>query len=331
MSKFVLKQGDAPRQRKGGFTAAEQAAALWRQELEAKEKLKEKASSQRPIDDGKRRRKKRKKAKRRDDDDGSDPDRRSRKKRHRSLSPSSSSSSSGESPKRRRRDKASPPTQDGGGGKEGGQKDQPQIEKWAESIQQRSLPANPLARMYQATTMSLVQQQQHMKKQEQHAEKSPPRKERASRRSLSRSRSPSPSPLPRDPVNPLDAAYDRKAYRRLKRERKRRGSRSPSGGRRDPYWEHDRYVERSESPERERTEGPMWDTRKGSWVSKAGGVYIPPADGREGEGGDDQEPARYIRRAHRPRGRSRSPSPRQRDSPVYSPYQKPMEEPKSPD
>eukprot|EP00923_Selenidium_pygospionis_P044754 GHVN01077307.1.p1 GENE.GHVN01077307.1~~GHVN01077307.1.p1 ORF type:complete len:518 (+),score=109.06 GHVN01077307.1:58-1611(+) len=131
---------------------------------------------------------------------------------------------------------------------------------------------------------------------------------------------------PRDPVNPLDAAYDTYAYRMMK---KKRWASPPSKGEREPEWRHDRYLNRSESPNRERTEGPMWDTRKDAWISRAGGAYIPPRprDGREDERDEREEdwhrsasPARYRypEQFHRIRSdRARSPSDRSRDSPRY--------------
>ncbi|KAF4689160.1 hypothetical protein FOZ60_002031 [Perkinsus olseni] len=86
---------------------------------------------------------------------------------------------------------------------------------------------------------------------------------------------------PADPFNPLNEAYDVGKYEELQHRHKRRRTR----GRR---WEHDWYRQRSPSPIRERTDGPMWDTRAGSWRSRAGGVCLAPT-----EEDQDEEPARY--------------------------------------
>ncbi|KAF4671593.1 hypothetical protein FOL47_001408 [Perkinsus chesapeaki] len=86
---------------------------------------------------------------------------------------------------------------------------------------------------------------------------------------------------PPDPFNPLNQAYDVEKYKEVEQKHKRRRTR----GRR---WEHDWYRQRSPSPIRERTEGPMWDTRAGSWRSRAGGVCLAPT-----EEDQEEEPARY--------------------------------------
>ncbi|KAF4724950.1 hypothetical protein FOZ63_003891 [Perkinsus olseni] len=86
---------------------------------------------------------------------------------------------------------------------------------------------------------------------------------------------------PADPFNPLNEAYDVGKYEELQHRHKRRRMR----GRR---WEHDWYRQRSPSPIRERTDGPMWDTRAGSWRSRAGGVCLAPT-----EEDQEEEPARY--------------------------------------
>eukprot|EP01068_Selenidium_serpulae_P008209 Selendium_serpulae@DN4920_c0_g1_i2.p1 len=150
-----------------------------------------------------------------------------------------------------------------------------------------------------------------------------------SRRS-SISRSPGPRHIPRDPVNPLDAAYDRRAYFENRHRKKKNPDRQ-----REPQWQHDRFLTRSESPNRERTEGPMWDTRKEAWISRAGGQYIEARrrPRRDHSSDDDEgaraEPARYrypdqFRRAGpdpttRQRVASRSRSPMcSRRSPSYT-------------
>eukprot|EP00920_Eleutheroschizon_duboscqi_P008119 GHVT01018877.1.p1 GENE.GHVT01018877.1~~GHVT01018877.1.p1 ORF type:complete len:546 (+),score=69.06 GHVT01018877.1:311-1948(+) len=84
----------------------------------------------------------------------------------------------------------------------------------------------------------------------------------------------SPTPV-KEPYNPLQEAYDPKGYKQLKQMAGSSARKEPSG-KREPKWFHDRYLNRSESPDRERTEGAMWNTRAGSWKSRAGGVYIAP-------------------------------------------------------
>lgn len=193
--------------------------------------------------------------------------------------------------------------------------------------------------------------------------------------------------IPRDPRNPLHAAYelprrshktreDHKRERRGKhlrdsygRKHSRRACRSSSAHRsgiqkgklrsdaleasanrqrkqsyrynsRDSSerWTHDAFEMRSESPNRERTHGVMWDTRRGAWRSRAGGVYLPPSPTPSEElenpsntnrSNEPSGPSRYkyprntqSRRYHFNdplRERSRSPSyiPRERGSPVY--------------
>ncbi|CDI84398.1 hypothetical protein, conserved [Eimeria praecox] len=102
-----------------------------------------------------------------------------------------------------------------------------------------------------------------------------------------------------------------------------RRSRSPG------YWTHDRFALRSPSPQRQRPQGEMWDTRLGQWKSRAGGIYIPPTP-EEVQAAEEMQ--RTLRVQHRqlrstsavsgglsPQ-RKRSPSlqvRRERGSPVY--------------
>mmetsp|Transcript_57561 Transcript_57561/g.105893 ORF Transcript_57561/g.105893 Transcript_57561/m.105893 type:complete len:427 (+) Transcript_57561:24-1304(+) len=79
---------------------------------------------------------------------------------------------------------------------------------------------------------------------------------------------------PRDPRNPLDKAYDVRAYQVLSQDG-RLDLRHPIN---EPTWNHLGYLRRSPSPCRLRTRGPMFPTRRGAWKSRAGGVYLPPTD-----------------------------------------------------
>eukprot|EP01071_Lankesteria_metandrocarpae_P005264 Lankesteria_metandrocarpae@DN3933_c0_g1_i1.p1 len=155
---------------------------------------------------------------------------------------------------------------------------------------------------------------------------------------------------PKDPSNPLQAAYDVQAYiaerkgeSRRKRSRHARGNRNdekdddehkdrqhPRNDRRyseerDAGWTHDRYLNRSPSPNRDRTDGSMWDTRLGSWRARAGGVFLPPKEVVD-EIEERSNVARYkdanffIRpdKVHRQRNTSQEPIVvKGRDSPVY--------------
>eukprot|EP00914_Ancora_sagittata_P002762 GHVO01005895.1.p1 GENE.GHVO01005895.1~~GHVO01005895.1.p1 ORF type:complete len:281 (+),score=33.79 GHVO01005895.1:31-843(+) len=120
--------------------------------------------------------------------------------------------------------------------------------------------------------------------------------------------------VPRDPTNPLDAAYDRKAYRERKLHK-----RSRKGHSRDSRkWDHDLFERRSVSPNRDRNVGDMWDTRTGEWKSRAGGVYLPPTEPRP----TNIDAASYRYWDPKSRGRkaerdSDEERPRRRASPVY--------------
>ena len=150
-----------------------------------------------------------------------------------------------------------------------------------------------------------------------------------------KSRNPSPSSassslsVPRDPRNPLHAAYSLPLSQRYMKGRqrsldefsfKRRNlhcarkmrcdlikecytqcdSPPPNSLKHSERWNHDIFENRSESPVRERTKGAMWDTRQGAWRSRAGGVYLPPSPvspNEENGGGKPRErPARYKHR-----------------------------------
>merc|ERR1712224_443585 len=62
--------------------------------------------------------------------------------------------------------------------------------------------------------------------------------------------------LPRDPMNPLDKAHDLREYKES------RYKRFPNAAE-EPDWDHLPYLRRSPSPNRDRTDGPMWPTRRG--------------------------------------------------------------------
>lgn len=132
------------------------------------------------------------------------------------------------------------------------------------------------------------------------------------------------STIPKDPHNPLHEAHAVQSYYSKHRRRMisakqhpRRRSRNSNRDRRCPSdssveediscltkrrkierWEHDVFENRSESPIRERTEGAMWDTRRGSWRSRAGGVYLPESPVENSEANESvttghQKPSRY--------------------------------------
>ncbi|RQX75441.1 hypothetical protein TGCAST_272190 [Toxoplasma gondii CAST] len=145
-----------------------------------------------------------------------------------------------------------------------------------------------------------------------------------------RERSPSlPPPAPR---NPLFAAYDRESYQKLKRRRReasdtRRGRRHHAGKEAHrEQWRHDRFHERSPSPQRVRPP-TVWNTRKGQWRSLAGGVYVPPSMEEVEELKEElsryrPSPRGYDRSPSKPERRRRtsddsSLSPVRRGSPVY--------------
>eukprot|EP01053_Blabericola_migrator_P001273 Blabericola_migrator_1__1272@NODE_132_length_13257_cov_135_196133_g116_i0_p6_GENE_NODE_132_length_13257_cov_135_196133_g116_i0NODE_132_length_13257_cov_135_196133_g116_i0_p6_ORF_typecomplete_len217_score36_76_NODE_132_length_13257_cov_135_196133_g116_i09171567 len=83
--------------------------------------------------------------------------------------------------------------------------------------------------------------------------------------------------VPPDPKNPLFAAYERPRYTERPRGRQRRHSRD------EDFWTHDRFRERSLSPERPSQDTPLYDTRVGSWRARAGGVYLPPEPASDDE------------------------------------------------
>lgn len=80
--------------------------------------------------------------------------------------------------------------------------------------------------------------------------------------------------VPVDPRNPLESAYDLKAYKLFCEHMQRRKLNAPE----EPEWDHLPFLRRSPSPCRLRTDGAMWPTRRGAWKSRAGGAYLPPTD-----------------------------------------------------
>ncbi|CDR95404.1 hypothetical protein, conserved [Babesia bigemina] len=113
---------------------------------------------------------------------------------------------------------------------------------------------------------------------------------RSRRRSYSRIRSDSSSDSdhPKDPFNPLKLAYDRRGRHRRSRSpygrARRRSTSQPTNS--PDTWIHDLYYNdegravedaRYQRGRREQdSTSYKLDTRRGSWRSKAGGVYIPP-------------------------------------------------------
>ncbi len=127
--------------------------------------------------------------------------------------------------------------------------------------------------------------------------------------------------MPKERTNPLFQAYDRSEYDRGAHRRHRRRRSFDEGG----YWDHDKFLDRSPSPRRDRTAGPMANTRKGAWKSRAGGVFLPPDPVNEDDTDvEAEEPAKYVfpedfrkRSPSRRRSRSRSLTPASRGSPRY--------------
>ncbi|ORM40355.1 uncharacterized protein BXIN_2194 [Babesia sp. Xinjiang] len=128
---------------------------------------------------------------------------------------------------------------------------------------------------------------------------------------------------PKDPFNPLKLAHNP----RLRRQPSYVRRRSPSRRSNSPnQWEHDLYhnVEEQVAEEsryqRRRVEQDNTthelDTRRGSWRSKAGGVYLPP-DGSKGESDDLYSDYRRKRSRSPTRRSSRSRS-YERPDPVYT-------------
>lgn len=170
------------------------------------------------------------------------------------------------------------------------------------------------------------------------------RKTNDDQRSASRSPVPQlPQAAPRDPVNPLDQAYNLKAYKELLLQKQRDPSTSSTSSsscsssakkkkkkkknkKSKEKWDHEPFLERSLSPCRERTDGAMWNTRKGAWRSRAGGVYLPPppkdpkADGFRSPT-RSPTPARYLHPEQFKR--NREPSRERRRSPSYGPEPRP--------
>lgn len=116
------------------------------------------------------------------------------------------------------------------------------------------------------------------------------------------SRTPVATGVPSDPKNPLQAAHDTRAYsgdsvsrwassRRSSRTSRRRKRGSSS----EHHWDHQPFIDRSVSPRRDRTDGPMYPTRKGTWRSRAGGVFLAPGESSEDNVDSPRaSPARYL-------------------------------------
>eukprot|EP00434_Breviolum_minutum_P028773 symbB.v1.2.025451.t3/scaffold2469.1/size78468/7 len=103
-----------------------------------------------------------------------------------------------------------------------------------------------------------------------------------------------PQPVPNDPLNPLNAAYDMKAYALLRKLRLDEEHQISQIALDEPDWDHLGYLRRSPSPCRLRTKGAMWPTRKGAWRSRAGGVFLPPEANVERQGSPSLSPARWM-------------------------------------
>lgn len=121
--------------------------------------------------------------------------------------------------------------------------------------------------------------------------------------------------VPRDPQNPLEEAYNLKAYELLLQEQHAR-LKARRRHRHGPKWDHEPYLNRSPSPCRLRTDGAFYPTRKGTWRSRAGGIYLPPlASQKDGENiSPSPSPARYLYPEEFKRW-----APPQRRSPSYGP------------
>jgi len=104
-----------------------------------------------------------------------------------------------------------------------------------------------------------------------------------------------PISAPHDPLNPLNAAYDMRAYEMLRKLRLDEEHQMSQVAADEPEWDHLGYLRRSPSPCRLRTNGTMWPTRKGAWRSRAGGVYLPPEAGEvERRGSASLSPAKWM-------------------------------------
>ena len=127
---------------------------------------------------------------------------------------------------------------------------------------------------------------------------------------------------PREPKNPLNEAYNLRAYDEM--SKRRRSRRSPPRSQADelPEWDHRGFEFRSPSPCRLRTDGAHANTRREAWRSRAGGVYLPPEEGvREIRASISPEPAaRYLypedfkRKENMRRSPSYNPEPRAKSS-----------------
>ncbi|GFE55723.1 knob-associated histidine-rich protein, putative [Babesia ovis] len=131
------------------------------------------------------------------------------------------------------------------------------------------------------------------------------------------------SDRPRDPFNPLKLAYQRNSRHRSSSDRQRSRSRNRNS---PPRWHHDLYddvheqVAEEARHQRRRSERDITsyqlDTRRGSWRSKAGGVYIPPdRDNTSDEDLYTDYRRRHSRSPSRPSRKSRS---YERPDPVYT-------------
>jgi len=125
--------------------------------------------------------------------------------------------------------------------------------------------------------------------------------------------------MPHDPLNPLDAAYDLKAYEILRKFRKRSRHLMSKIAAEEPEWDHMGYLRRSPSPCRLRTNGTMAPTRKLAWRSRAGGVYLPPeAIDEDRRGSPSISPAKWM---YPEEFKKREPKVARR-SPSYQPFQR---------
>ncbi|KAK2197599.1 hypothetical protein BdWA1_000601 [Babesia duncani] len=133
------------------------------------------------------------------------------------------------------------------------------------------------------------------------------------------------SDTPADPFNPLEMAHARHLHRSKARKsskvRNLAEDQEADAISDKDRWDHDLYEsdgERARAEERynkqkrgEQVPGIYIDTREGSWISRAGGVYIPPS-GSTSDLYSDAKPKRALQKR---RSRSRS---YERADPVYT-------------
>ncbi|KAK1442926.1 hypothetical protein BgAZ_304440 [Babesia gibsoni] len=130
---------------------------------------------------------------------------------------------------------------------------------------------------------------------------------------------------PREPFNPLKLAYVRRSRRSRSPSHRRRHRSRRSSSQSPERWEHDMHDRDSDAEaehnsyrrakHREGVTTYEIDTRRGTWRSRAGGIYLPPEDASDAE--DDlysrKKPRSSTAGAHEPR-RSQS---YERPDPVY--------------